>query len=43
VAEEVKDGKISVQAAERDYKVAVNPETWELDEERTKELRGGIE
>ena len=41
VAEEVKDGKISVEAAERDYKVAVDPETWELDEGRTRELRGG--
>ena len=40
VAEEVKDGKISVEAAERDYGVVVDPETFAVDEGKTKELRG---
>ena len=39
VAEEVKDGKISIEAAARDYGVAVEPETFEVDEEGTKKLR----
>ena len=40
VAEEVKDGKISVEAAGRDYGVVVDPESFAVDEARTKELRG---
>ncbi len=40
VAEEVKDGKISLEAAKRDYGVVVDPESFEVDEKRTGELRG---
>ncbi len=40
VAEEVKDEKISIEAAEKYYGVIVDPETFEVDEARTAELRG---
>jgi N-methylhydantoinase B len=39
VAEEVKDGVISAERARRDYGVAVDPETFVLDEKATERLR----
>ncbi|MFH1090356.1 MAG: hydantoinase B/oxoprolinase family protein [Pseudomonadota bacterium] len=41
VAQEVKDGIISREAAARDYGVAVDPETLAVDEEATRRLRSG--
>ncbi|MDR7468355.1 MAG: hydantoinase B/oxoprolinase family protein [Armatimonadota bacterium] len=41
VAEEVRDGIISVEAARREYGVWVDPRTFAVDTERTAELRGG--
>jgi N-methylhydantoinase B len=41
VAEEVKNGIISVECAKEDYGVVVNPETFEVDLEETERLRGG--
>lgn len=40
VAEEVKDEKISVEAAEKYYAVAVNPKTFAVDVKATNKLRG---
>ncbi len=40
VAAEVKDGKISIEAAERDYGAVVDPKSLELDWEGTRALRG---
>ena len=40
VAEEVRNGFISPEAAERDYGVIVDPETFELDAAKTAKLRG---
>ena len=39
VAGEVTDGVISPESARRDYKVAVDPETFEFDPEETERLR----
>jgi N-methylhydantoinase B len=41
VAQEVKNGIISVECAKEDYGVVVNPETFELNLEETEKLRGG--
>jgi N-methylhydantoinase B len=41
VAEEVKNGIISIDCAKEDYGVVVNPETFEVDLEETEKLRGG--
>ncbi|MGD8537293.1 MAG: hydantoinase B/oxoprolinase family protein [Candidatus Aminicenantes bacterium] len=43
VAQEVKSGIISIESAREDYKVAVDPETFELDAEATRKLREEIE
>ena len=40
VVEEVVNGYISIEAARRDYGVAVFPDTFELDEQETARLRG---
>jgi len=39
VAEEVRNGVISVERAKSEYGVVVNPDTFEVDEEATKKLR----
>ncbi len=39
VASEVRNGVISVEAAARDYRVVVNPETFEVNEEETTRVR----
>jgi N-methylhydantoinase B len=39
VAEDVKQGFVSVDAAKRDYGVVVDPKTFAVDEAATKELR----
>jgi N-methylhydantoinase B len=41
VAEEVKNGIISVECAKEDYGVVVDPETFEINLEETENLRGG--
>jgi N-methylhydantoinase B len=41
VAEEVKNGIISLDCAKEDYGVVVDPETFELNLEETEKLRGG--
>jgi N-methylhydantoinase B len=43
VASEVKNGIISIERAKEDYKVILDPETWELDGEATRKLREDIE
>ena len=40
VVEEVVNGYISIEAARRDYGVAIDPDTLELVEEETARLRG---
>ncbi len=40
VAEEVKNGIISIEKAKEDYGVVINPETFEIDLEETNKLRG---
>lgn len=39
VLRDVRDGKVSLEAARRDYGVVVDPETWTVDEVATAELR----
>jgi N-methylhydantoinase B/oxoprolinase/acetone carboxylase alpha subunit len=39
VLEDVLNGYVSIETAERDYGVAVNPDTMALDKERTAALR----
>jgi N-methylhydantoinase B len=39
VLRDVRDEKVTVAAAERDYGVAIDPETWTVDRERTAALR----
>ncbi len=41
VAEEVKNGIISIESAKGDYGVVLDPETFEVDLEETEKLRGG--
>lgn len=41
VAQEVKNGIISVECAKEDYGVVVDPETFEINLEETEKLRGG--
>jgi N-methylhydantoinase B len=41
VAEEVKNGIISIECAKKDYGVVVKPETFEINLEETEKLRGG--
>jgi N-methylhydantoinase B len=43
VLEEARYGTISVESARRDYGVAIDPETWTVDEEETARLRAGVE
>ena len=39
VSDDVRNGLVSLQAAQRDYGVAVDPATFEVDQDRTDELR----
>jgi N-methylhydantoinase B len=39
VAKDVRDGLVSVECAARDYGVVVDPETFRVDEEKTRSLR----
>ncbi len=39
VRKDVRDGLVSVESAERDYGVVINPETFEVDTEKTRVLR----
>jgi N-methylhydantoinase B len=39
VLEDVLNGYVSIETAERDYGVAINPDTMALDKERTASLR----
>ncbi|MEE9257481.1 MAG: hydantoinase B/oxoprolinase family protein, partial [bacterium] len=39
VAEDVRDGVVSVEGAARDYGVALDPETYKVDEKKTEALR----
>ena len=41
VSKEVKNGIISIESAEEDYRVVVDPETFELDADATRKLREG--
>ena len=41
VREEVRDGIVSLRAAREIYRVAINPESLEIDEEETRRRRGG--
>lgn len=41
VAEDVRDGIVSLEAARQVYKVVIRPNTWEVDEEQTRLLRAG--
>lgn len=41
VLEEARNGVISLESARRDYGVAIDPETWTVDEDGTAELRPG--
>ncbi len=43
VAREVKSGVISIESARRNYRVVVDPDTFELDSEATRKLREKIE
>ncbi|HUU51873.1 MAG TPA: hydantoinase B/oxoprolinase family protein [Candidatus Heimdallarchaeota archaeon] len=43
VAKEVKNGIISIERAKEDYRVVLDPETFELDVEATRKLREDIE
>jgi len=40
VWQDVRDGKVTLEAARREYKVAINPQTMTVDEAETKRLRG---
>ena len=40
VASDVMEGYVSLESARTDYGVAINPETYEVDEKETKKLRG---
>ncbi len=40
VVEEVRNGIISIEKAKEDYGVAINPETFEIDQKETKKIRG---
>jgi N-methylhydantoinase B len=41
VLEEARNGVVSLESARDDYGVAIDPATWTVDEEATRELRGG--
>jgi hypothetical protein len=40
VASDVMEGYVGLESAKTDYGVAINPETYEVDEKETKKLRG---
>jgi N-methylhydantoinase B/oxoprolinase/acetone carboxylase alpha subunit len=40
VASDVMEEYVSLESARTDYGVAINPETYEVDEKETKKLRG---
>jgi N-methylhydantoinase B len=37
--QDVRDGKVTLESARDDYKVVIDPDTWQIDEEATKKLR----
>ncbi|MFQ5859020.1 MAG: hypothetical protein ACE5LU_25755 [Anaerolineae bacterium] len=39
VLRDVRDGKVSLEAARRDYGVIIDPETWTVDEAATADCR----
>jgi len=41
VRRDVRNELVSLESARRDYGVAINPQTWEIDREETDRLRGG--
>jgi len=41
VAEDARDGIVSLKEARQTYKVVIRPDTWEVDEEQTRLLRAG--
>ncbi len=41
IEQDVRDGKVSLEAALRDYRVVIDPETFLVDREATARLRGG--
>ena len=38
--QDVRDGKVTLESARDDYKVVIDPDTWQIDEEATEQLRG---
>lgn len=37
--QDVRDGKVTLESARDDYRVVIDPDTWQIDEEATKKLR----
>ncbi|WP_052300000.1 hypothetical protein [Ferroglobus placidus] len=42
IERDVRDGKVTIEGAKRDYKVVIDPKTLKVDVEATKKLRGEI-
>jgi N-methylhydantoinase B len=43
IEQDVRDGKVSLEVARRDYRVVIDPQTFTIDREATARLRAGVE